>query len=286
MRKSRHNYSDIDADDKPFELQESDLLKMEVMCPQDGYSTLPLPWIHALAFPDAHYQRFRERMGTRLSREPHAYFHREDKDYKHAIYWRSYKADDALIEAGRLLQRSPRPKEHRGHSLQVSMYEASLKLGARARKLDIGLLDIPRAIRLGQRDEKGRELILEPDGRPLCVFYPNNPINFLKEVDNATEPYSTLDDKFRRYQLFVERKIWRDLGLNNCMVIVVTVSEQKKEEYMKRAAAIVGKQCKWLLFQTWQHHYKTRTLPLPTDIMFTKPYQRIGLPDFNLIKGE
>ena len=55
---------------------------------------------------------------------------------------------------------------------------------------------------------------------------------------------------------------------------------------MRRAAAIVGKQCKWMLFQTWQHHYKARKLPAPTDIMFTKPYRRIGLPDFDLTKGE
>jgi hypothetical protein len=276
---------------------------LELLDPQFGYKYLPSNWIHAFLGGD--WTGFRKRL-ARMKRKPECYILRpkvqdlsENARYKHDVYSRSDAGARFLgtVNASKVFK----DREY-AHDLLTDLVDASIELGCRADN-SLRLLtwrelsqhkNVPLATRLSSTPFRialgthaGREVFVEPDGRPLIIEKSRQGdfrnLYILKEIDLNTEPLTSSTSraswqrKFERYQMFIDAKRYQShYGFTSCLVLVVTTSEQRMN------ALLAMNPPSHFLFRVEPNHARAPHFPAPGGWIVTTPWKRANAPDFYL----
>lgn len=276
---------------------------LELLDPAFGYKYLPSNWIHAFVGGD--WTGLRKRL-ARMKRKPECYLLRpkvqdwsENARYKHDVYARSDAGARFLgtVNSSKIFK----DREY-AHDLLTDLVDASIELGCRSDN-SLRLLpwrelsnhaNVPFRTRLSASPFRiplgthaGRELFLEPDGRPLIIEKSNGSsfrnLYILKEIDLNTEPLTSSTSraswqhKFERYQMFFDgRRYHFHYGFNSCLVLVVTTSEQRMRALLDMNPP------PHFLFRVEPNHARAPHFPAPSDWILTTPWKRAQAPDFFL----
>lgn len=278
---------------------------LELLDPQFRYKYLPSNWIHV--FVGGNWTGLRKRL-ARMKRGPECYLSRpkqqdwsENARYKHDVYARS--------DAGaRFLGTNNGSKVYKdreyAHDLLTDLVDASIEIGVR-NDSSLRLLtwqqlathpnmpaktryaEHPFRIPLGEH-KQGKELVLEPDGRPLIIEKSDNGVfrknlYLLKEIDLNTEPLSSSSDraawarKFERYEIFFRKKLYQShYGFSSCLILVVTTSAQRLN------ALLAMRPPAYFLFRCEPNHARAPRFPAPGGWVLTQPWRRANATDVNL----
>lgn len=141
------------------------------------------------------------------------------------------------------------------------------------------------------------EATLRHDGQPYGIGYTAGGTTarlFFPgiEVDRRTEPLSPNNGNRSsiRRKLFAIREAVRNqlyrrqLGIPNCLVPFITISETHKQSMMRLVEEISGgKGSRTLLFRSIADFSSFETFPKPTGHFLTEPWERVGHPPFDIV---
>jgi hypothetical protein len=231
--------------------------------------------------------------------------------YRPAVYGLTKKGEALLKERGLYV---PRPKTGHefNHELMVCLIQASFELGARKHGLRIisaqDILDNERCPR-STRFEK------HPWRLPVSFLYDGHPVDqFVEcdgdffglansegdtlffpgfEADRRTEPLEPEDydrpsikKKLIAYRELARQRTYKQrYGLPTAVIAFVTINEQHKRSLMRVVDKITdGHGSKLFLFKSMPNFASFENFPPPTGHMLSEPWQRVGHPDFDILK--
>lgn len=295
----------IDANGHPLMMGARDRAILELLDPQFRYKYLPSHWIHA--FVGGNWTGLRKRL-ARMKRRPECFLNRpkqqdwsENARYKHDVYARSDAGAKFLgtVNGSKIYK----DREY-AHDLLTDLVDASIEIGVRhdpslrlltwqqlaahpnvpARTRDA---EHPFRILLG-RQQHNKDLVLEPDGRPIIIEKSDNGVfrknlYLLKEIDLCTEPLTSSNDraswqrKLERYKVFFDNRLYAThYGFSSCLVLVVTTSLQRMN------AMLALNPPSYFLFRAEPNHARAPHFPAPSGWMVTQPWRRAQASDFCL----
>jgi hypothetical protein len=231
--------------------------------------------------------------------------------YRPAVYALTKKGEAELKTRGVYVRR-PKTGHEFNHELMVCLVQASFELGAREHGLTLitaqDILDHPNCPR-DKRFEKEAwrvpvsfaydghrvEQHVESDGEFFGLANAQRDTLFFPgfEADRRTEPLEPEDyhrpsikKKLIAYRELARQKTYKTrYGLPSALIAFVTINEAHKKSLMRVVDKLTdGHGSTLFLFKSIPNFASFENFPPPTGHMVREPWQRVGHPDFSILK--